>query len=251
MRIVVDLPAPLGPRKPVTDPGSARKDTRVDGRVGAVTLAEFFDNDHGSSLASAQAGTSGAGRRPADREAAGCVDQSRGWPGLWSLSRATCTPYRGDVDGSLAASPPPLTRWQSTWRYLVAVVSGVCFWVGSLYVQTDGRSPVLLAVDLVLGLVCVVLMRWRRTHPLAVAVIVNGSGAFSTFGAGAAAVVTVSLATRRRWREILIVAAVTVIANLVYFRLHEGSDDRCSSRCCSPSCSCRPERHRHVHRRPA
>ena len=33
-----------------------------------------------------------------------------------------------------------------------------------------------------------------------------------------------SLATRRRWREILIVAAVTVIANLVYFRLHEGSD---------------------------
>ncbi len=83
------------------------------------------------------------------------------------------------------------------------------------------------------------------------AVIVNGSGAFSTFAAGAASVVTVSLATRRRWREILTVAAVTVVANLVYFRLHEGSDTLLSSLLFSARLRVRLERHRHVHRRPA
>ena len=125
--------------------------------------------------------------------------------------------------------PPPLTRRQSAWRYLVAVLSGVGFWIGALYSQYDGEFTALLALDLVLGVVCIVLMRWRRTHPLSVALIVNGLGSFSTSGAGAAIVVTVSLATRRRWREILPVAAVTFIANIVYFTVHAGSESLLSA----------------------
>jgi len=133
------------------------------------------------------------------------------------------------VDGSLAASPPPLTRRQSTWRYLVAVVSGMGFWTGALLTYYDGKLTALLALDLVLGGACIVQKKRRRTHPLVVAVIVNGAASFSTFAAGPASVVTVSLATRRRWREILTVAAVTIVANLVYFRVHEGSDTLLSS----------------------
>ena len=40
MRMVVDLPAPLGPRKPVTRPGRAVKRDVVDGREAAVRLGE-------------------------------------------------------------------------------------------------------------------------------------------------------------------------------------------------------------------
>ena len=45
-RIVVDLPAPLGPRKPVTRPGSTVKLEVVDGEHVAVPLGESDDLDH-------------------------------------------------------------------------------------------------------------------------------------------------------------------------------------------------------------
>ena len=41
MRIVVDLPAPLGPRKPVTMPGRTVKRQVVDGELVAVALAQM------------------------------------------------------------------------------------------------------------------------------------------------------------------------------------------------------------------
>ncbi len=127
------------------------------------------------------------------------------------------------MEASQATPPPPLTRWQSTWRYLFAIVSGVGFWVGSFYDQYAGEFHALWAIDLLLGAVSVVLMRWRRRYPLAVALIVNVLGAFSTAGSGATTVITVSLATRRRWREILPVAAVVFVASLVYFEIHTGA----------------------------
>jgi signal transduction histidine kinase len=130
-----------------------------------------------------------------------------------------------DVDVSQAAPPPVLTPWQSTWRYLFAVVCGVLFWVATLYDQYGGRFNAMLAVDLALGAVSVVLMRWRRSHPLAVALLVNVLGAFSSAGVGAATVVTVSLATRRRWREFVPVAAVVFVASVVYFTTRPDTND--------------------------
>ena len=46
MRIVVDLPAPFGPRNPVTCPGRTWKVEVVDGELVAVALAEMGDIDH-------------------------------------------------------------------------------------------------------------------------------------------------------------------------------------------------------------
>ncbi len=124
-----------------------------------------------------------------------------------------------------AARPPPLTTWQSTWRYLFAVVAGLAFWVSSYTGTYAGEFRFLWAIDLLLGIVGVVLLRWRRTYPLPVALAINIFGSFSTAVSGAVVVATVSLATRRRMREIVPVALVGFLASLVFFETHPGAED--------------------------
>ena len=128
------------------------------------------------------------------------------------------------MDATQAAPPPPLTRWQSTWRYVFAIVVGVGFWVAS-YFGTYGEIRLLWGIDLLLGVLGVILMRWRRENPLVVALVVNVLGSFSTAVSGAVIVTTVSLATRRRWREIVPVAVVGFIASVVFFETHPGAED--------------------------
>ena len=55
--------------------------------------------------------------------------------------------------------------------------------------------------------------------------VVNVLGSFSTAVSGAVVVTTVSLATRRRWREIVPVAVVGFIASVVFFETHPGAED--------------------------
>ena len=50
MRMVVDLPAPFGPRKPVTRPGRTRKLTPVHRHLVAVPLGQPAGLDHGARL---------------------------------------------------------------------------------------------------------------------------------------------------------------------------------------------------------
>jgi signal transduction histidine kinase len=129
-----------------------------------------------------------------------------------------------DVDATQPGSPPPLTRWQSTWRYLFASVVGAGFWVTSYYGTYAGEVRMLWSIDLLLGVVGVVLMRWRRQSPLVVALVVNLLGSFSTAVSGAVVVTTMSVATRRRWREIVPVAVVGFGASVVFFETHPGAE---------------------------
>ncbi|GAA1520171.1 sensor histidine kinase [Kribbella lupini] len=129
------------------------------------------------------------------------------------------------MDAIEAAPPPPLSRWQSTWRYGFAISVGAGFWIASYFNLYDGRLNALWIVDLLLGALGVFLLRLRRRHPLAIALIINLFGAFSTSVSGAVVVTTLSLATRRRWREIVPVAAVGFLASVVFFETHPGSDD--------------------------
>lgn len=131
----------------------------------------------------------------------------------------------GQVDAIQAAPPPPLSRWQSTWRYLFAIIAGLGFWITSYYDLYDGEIRALWAIDLLLGAVGVVLMRWRRRYPLTVALIVNVLGSFSTAASGAVVVTTMSLATRRRWREIVPVAVVGFVSSVVFFETHPGAEE--------------------------
>ena len=129
------------------------------------------------------------------------------------------------MDATQAAPPPPLTPWQSTWRYLFAVVAGAGFWVTSYFDTYDREIALLWSIDLLLGIIGVVLMRWRRQSPLVVALVVNVFGSFSTAASGAVVVTTMSLATRRRWREIVPVAVVGFISSVVFFETHPGAED--------------------------
>jgi signal transduction histidine kinase len=128
------------------------------------------------------------------------------------------------VDAFRAVPPPPLSHWQSTWRYLFAIVAGLGFWIASFYNTYDEAVRALWILDLLLGAVGVLLLRWRRRFPLVVALIINVLGAFSTAVSGAVVVTTVSLATRRRWREIVPVAVVGFLASIVFFETHPGAD---------------------------
>jgi len=111
--------------------------------------------------------------------------------------------------------PEPLTRWQSTWRYLGAVLIGGILWATIAQDQWQDARP-LFWLEVVLGPAAVALMRWRRAYPLHIAVIVTVFSAFSALAGGPAIVAVLSMATRRRWRWIVPVFVVNVAASMVF-----------------------------------
>ncbi|MFK4084806.1 sensor histidine kinase [Kribbella sp. NPDC020789] len=118
--------------------------------------------------------------------------------------------------------PLPLSRWQSTWRYLFAAICGAGFWIATFVNAYDLNFRPYLALDLLLGAFSVVAMRLRRRFPLAVALLVSAIGGVSSAASGAVIITAVSLATRRNWREIIPLAVVGVVASVVYFETQPG-----------------------------
>jgi signal transduction histidine kinase len=113
-------------------------------------------------------------------------------------------------------SPPRLTRWQILWRNLVAIAFGALLWAFVAEAQWD-KSVYLVAVDLGLGAVTLVAMNFRRRWPLAMALVGAVTGVASTSSSGAALITFISLSTRRRWTEMLPVAAIAVAAGQLYY----------------------------------
>lgn len=119
--------------------------------------------------------------------------------------------------------PPPLNRWQSTWRYFVAGLISVAAWVDVVEGQVRDR-PYLWWLDVLAGVVAFIAYRYRRRYPLP---IVAGLGALTTFSglsAGPAVMGLISLATRRLWRELLPIALLSVIAGGVYYVIYPNMD---------------------------
>lgn len=108
------------------------------------------------------------------------------------------------------------------WRYLFAVICGAGFWIGALANGYDWLLRPMVVIDLLLGVVSIALMRWRRRYPLAVALIVSGLGGVSASASGAVIVTAVSMSTRRQWREIVPLAVVGTAASVLYFRTQPG-----------------------------
>ncbi|RIJ56443.1 two-component sensor histidine kinase, partial [Clavibacter lycopersici] len=77
---------------------------------------------------------------------------------------------------------------------------------------TGMRIELLLLLDVATGLVAIALLPLRRRAPLAVAVVLGILAAVSSVGLLASAVALVSLATRRRPRDIAVAAAVWIAA---------------------------------------
>ncbi|KQZ67464.1 sensor histidine kinase [Nocardioides sp. Root151] len=128
----------------------------------------------------------------------------------------------------MPASPdlyqPPLTKWSSFWRYVGVLAISALAW--SPYLAFQWREQrILFWVDLVVGLVSYLLLHLRRRYPLAIALITNALASVSGVAGGPATLATVSMATRRRLRELVPVGVVGLAAAQFYSVSQPSYDD--------------------------
>lgn len=108
---------------------------------------------------------------------------------------------------------PQLRWWSHAWRYaLMLTISGAAAFEIANWQWDHQRWW--FWTDLGLGALGLVLVAWRRTFPVPVAVITNLMSFVSWSSAGAGTLALVSLSTRRRWREIIPVGVLTLAAGL-------------------------------------
>ncbi|MET0469033.1 MAG: histidine kinase [Aeromicrobium sp.] len=119
--------------------------------------------------------------------------------------------------------PPPLTAWGHTWRTILVVAIAGLAW-SPLFAWQWQNARWWWWLDLLVGLACLLAVFWRRRYPVAVALVTNLASAFATTAGGPATLALFSLATRRRWREILPVSAATLLAALVFVMVDPTSE---------------------------
>lgn len=130
-----------------------------------------------------------------------------------------------------------LSRWDLAWRYGLAVI----FFAGPLIFAPFSTTTVnwwQYGLNAVVGLGGFVLITYRRRYPVLVGsafgllqIVVDSVGLFGLWS-------LVSVATRRRWREIIAVGAATLVAMVLVF---VGVSDRLGSTMLGVSAS-RPPR---------
>ena len=110
------------------------------------------------------------------------------------------------------------TADRETWRSTFFAVAGGALW---LIVARDewGAAGALLWIDIALGILSVAAMQFRHRWPLAVTLLTIATTAVSASAIGAWVVCQVSLSARRRWREILPTAVLSVATGQVLYAL--------------------------------
>ena len=105
-----------------------------------------------------------------------------------------------------------LTPGQTTWLSTVfAVVIESLLWLSVAQDQWQSARTLFWG-DLALGVASLAAMQYRRRWPLAVTILTVAATAVSVSAIGPWIVCQVSLSARRRWREILPTAALSVLA---------------------------------------
>lgn len=109
---------------------------------------------------------------------------------------------------------PALRWWSHAWRYaLVLLISGLSWFEIASWQWENARWW--FWTDLALGVVALAILPWRRRFPVRVAAATN----LMTFGSwtagGPATLALVSMATRRRWREIIPVGLLGLAAGWI------------------------------------
>lgn len=110
---------------------------------------------------------------------------------------------------------PPISAWGHTWRIALVVTISILAWTPVIEYQAE-QALWWLWLDVGLGVVSFVLMFWRRRFPVSVALVTNLVASFSMTSGGPATLTLFSLSTRRRWREILPVSVVGILAASSY-----------------------------------
>ncbi|MGH3445636.1 MAG: sensor histidine kinase, partial [Nocardioidaceae bacterium] len=113
------------------------------------------------------------------------------------------------------AYQPRLTRWTHTWRLLAAIAISALAW-SSVWTHQWQQTRMLFWVDLGLGLAGVPLVLVRRRYPLAVPVVLAVMSSVSASAIGPGVLAGVSLATRRRLPQILLVGVVSVLSGALF-----------------------------------
>ncbi len=126
------------------------------------------------------------------------------------------------------APQPPwqtrLTPWSHVWRYALALAISAIAW-GEFAPRQWHQQRTLFWIDVVLGVVCFALSTQRRRWPMPVAVTTNVLAAFSGLGAGPATLAAVSLATRRRWPQLVALALVCLVSAQTYGNVQPHAPD--------------------------
>ncbi|RQN07808.1 two-component sensor histidine kinase [Aeromicrobium camelliae] len=110
--------------------------------------------------------------------------------------------------------PPPLTLWGETWRYALITLIGAMI-VVARYAELPSYPDWLLVVDILVGLASLVALHWRRRYPMTIALVLTAVSVPCISVAGPSLLAFVSVATRRRWREIIPLSLATIAAGLV------------------------------------
>lgn len=102
---------------------------------------------------------------------------------------------------------PPLTPWGHTWRLLATLTISAIAWAVAVP-QEEEIGDWFVLLDIGLGVVAFGLVIFRRRWPVTIALVTSLFGTVSGVAAGPALLALVSVATRRRGREIAPVASV-------------------------------------------
>jgi len=122
---------------------------------------------------------------------------------------------------TLPAVPLGQRVWSQTWRVAVAALTGLLT-AGLVWPTMDTRGwsdlhvGALILGDVGAGLAALVLLPFRHRAPLVITVVIAALSSVSTLAVGAAAIATVSLATRRRAVELAAAGAVLLGATVLY-----------------------------------
>jgi len=119
---------------------------------------------------------------------------------------------------------PPLRAWSHAWRVVLMLAISAVTWLPAWETEAD-TSDLWWIVDVLLGAGAYVLVFYRRRHPLGVAIVTSLAGGVSGIAAGPAVLASVSVATHRRWRQLVVVGSLGFACAQLYSTLTATNDD--------------------------
>lgn len=111
-------------------------------------------------------------------------------------------------------SAPPISFVGHLWRYALILSFSILAWLEISVWQWENNPPWFF-LDLFAGAATFVIVWWRRKFPVTVAVITIVVSVVATLAAGPSILALASLATRRRWGEMIPVGILSFAAGLV------------------------------------
>jgi signal transduction histidine kinase len=109
----------------------------------------------------------------------------------------------------------PITRWGHVWRILLMLVISSIAW-GTVAARQWQDYPALFWLDIALAVPAYVLVFFRRRWPMTIAIVLALLGTFSGLAAGPATLAAASVATHRRWSQVVVVGVVNLVSAQIF-----------------------------------